>query len=73
MLLTDINRGHMQPQYPGTERFRTFDDRASLRYGMYLSNLRHTLIIKHFIDVNLFQWTRNASSVRLYVGALQFL
>jgi hypothetical protein len=54
----------------GTKRLPTFDDRASLPYGMY-ANLLHAQIIKHFINVNLYQW--NACSKRLYVGALQFL
>ena len=54
----------------GTGRLPTFDDRASLPYGMY-PNLWHTLVIKHFINVNLYQW--NAFSMRFYVGVLQFL
>lgn len=54
----------------GTERLPTFDDRASLPYSMFL-NLWHILIIKHFINVKLYQW--NAFSTKLCVGAFQFL
>jgi hypothetical protein len=56
----------------GTGRLPTFDDRASLPYGMYpASDSWHSLIFNHFINVDLYQW--NAFSMRLYVGALQFL
>ena len=51
----------------GTERLPTFEDRASLPYGMYW----HILILKLLIKVDLYQW--NAFSMRLCVGALQFL
>lgn len=52
----------------GTGRLPTFDDRDSLPYGMYPNIL---LIIKHFINVMLYQW--NACSTRLYAGVLLFL
>lgn len=57
-------------QVIGTGRLPTFNDRASLPYGMY-PILLHTLIIKHFINGKMYQW--NACSMRLYDGALQFL
>ena len=54
----------------GTGRLPTFDDRASLPYGMH-PNLWHILIVKLFNNVDLYQW--NVFSTRLYVGALQSL
>jgi hypothetical protein len=54
----------------GTGRLPTSDDRASLPYGMYPDSW-HSLIINHFTNVDLYQW--NAFSMKLYVGALQFL